>query len=110
MVRPEFHFLLKSAYPLCQVKEAVKQNLSLNPIYQNAIFKIWFVYICLGRPLKFHSSTCQGWFSLDDRMAGVLFVYLFYLGDFSLTARRFFGIIINIISVSSYKGDIYVSN
>ena len=34
--------------------------------------------------------------------------YLFYLGDFSLTARRFFGIIINIISVSSYKGDIYV--
>lgn len=61
----------------CQVKEAVKQHLSFNPIYQNAIFKIWFVYIRLGRPLKFCSSKCQGWFSLDDRMAGVLFVYLF---------------------------------
>lgn len=69
----------------CQVKEAVKQSLSFNPIYQNAIFKIWFVYICLGRPLKFRSSKCQAWFSLDDRMAGVLFVYLFYLegGNFS---------------------------
>ena len=61
----------------CQVKEAMKQHISFNPTYQNAIFKIWFVYIRLGRPLKFCSSKCQGWFSLDDRMAGVLFVYLF---------------------------------
>ena len=36
------------------------------------------------------------------------FEIIFYLGRFFLTAGRFFDIIINIISVSSYKGDIYV--
>lgn len=61
----------------CWVKEAVKQNLSFNHIYQNAIFIISFVYICLGRPLKLCSSKCQWWFSPDDRIAGVSFVRLF---------------------------------